>query len=114
MADFAKNQTQLDELDVRIVAVSSDPRAQAKKTVDELGLKFPVIHGMDPDETSRLIGCYTGTHEGRPHIQPASFVLDADGNVVYAVYSTGKVGRLTAEDALTIARDVRKKALQPG
>ena len=33
---------------------------------------------------ARVIGCYTGMHEGRPHIQPA------------------------ASDALTIVNDLRK------
>ena len=114
MADFAKHQAQFDQLDVRIVTVSSDPQEKAKETTDELGLKFPVLYGIDAEETSRLIGCYKGTHKGQPHIQPASFVLDAEGRVVHAVYSSGKVGRLTAEDALTIAQDVRKKVSQPG
>ena len=64
---------------------------------------------MDPEATSRTIGCYTGTHEGRPHIQPAAFILAPDGKIVHAVFSSGKVGRLTASDALTILNDLRKQ-----
>jgi hypothetical protein len=47
-------------------------------------------------------------HEGRPHIQPAAFILGPDGRIVHAMYSSGKVGRLTASDALTIVKDLRK------
>lgn len=109
MADFETHKPELDELDVRILALSSDTQDGAKGTVSKLNLHFPVLYGLDPAATSRLIGCYTGTHDGSPHIQPASFVLDPEGKLVHAVYSSGKVGRLTAEDALTLARDLRKK-----
>lgn len=94
---------------MRIIALSSDAREDARGTVDKLGIDFPVIYGLDAGATSRLIGCYTGLHEGRPHVQPVSFVLDAQGTILHAVYSSGKVGRLTAEDALTLARDAKKK-----
>jgi len=39
---------------------------------------------------------------------PASFILAPGGKIVHAVYSSGKVGRLTAGDALTIVNDLRK------
>jgi hypothetical protein len=67
-----------------------------------------VLYGLDPETTSRVIGCYTGTHEGRPHIKPAAFILGPDAKIVHAVFSSGKVGRLTASDALTIVNDLRK------
>jgi hypothetical protein len=67
-----------------------------------------VLYGLDPEATSRVIGCYTGMHEDRPHIQPAAFILGPDGKIVHAVFSSGKVGRLTASDALTIVNDLRK------
>ncbi len=110
MADFQKHKPELDELDVRIIALSSDAREDALGTVNKLGLDFPVIYGLDAKAASRLIGCFTGLHEGTPHVQPASFVLDAEGKIVHAVYSSGKVGRLTAEDALTLARATRRRS----
>lgn len=109
MADFQEHQQGLDVLDVRVVALSSDTRDNAAAMAEKLGLAFPVLYGLDPAAASELIGCYTGTHDGRPHVQPASFVLDGSGAIVHAVYSSGKVGRLTAADALTLAADVRKK-----
>ncbi len=109
MADIQTHKAALDDLDVRVVALSSDTKDGAAGTVEKLGLEFTVLYGLDPATTSQLIGCYTGIHDGSPHIQPASFVLDGDGGLVHAVYSSGKVGRLTAADALTLATDVRKK-----
>ena len=86
------------------MALSADREDEARGTVERLGLEFTVLYGLDPEATSRAIGCYTGMHEGRSHIQPAGFVLGPDGRVVHAVYSSGRVGRLTAGDALTIVK----------
>lgn len=94
---------------MRVIALSSDPGDEAKRTVEKLGLGFPVLYGLDAPTTSRAIGCYTGVHEGTPHVQPASFVLDREGKIVLATYSSGKVGRLTAANALILAKDIEKK-----
>jgi peroxiredoxin len=90
------------------VALSSDARQDAWGTVQRLGLGYRVLYGLDPEATSSAIGCYTGEHEGVPHIQPAAFILDPDGRIAHAVYSSGKVGRLTADDALTILKELRE------
>ena len=68
-----------------------------------------VAYGLDAVATSRPIGCYTGIHDDIPHVQPAAFVVDGSGTILHAVYSSGKVGRLTAEDALMLIRDQQKK-----
>ena len=82
------------------MAASADREPDAARTVEKLGLSFPVGYGLDAEAAALAIGCYTGTREGCPHVQPAGFVLRPDGTVVLAVYSSGKVGRLTAKDAL--------------
>jgi peroxiredoxin len=83
LADFQQHRAEFDALSAEIVALSAEA-------------------------TSRTIGCYTGTHEGRPHIQPAAFILGPDGRIAHAVYSSGKVGRLTADDAQTIVKELRE------
>lgn len=107
MADFQEHREELTAHGTSIVAGSSDSREGAEKAIEEWGLSYPVLFGLDPEETSRNIGCHTGEHDGSPHIQPAGFVLDERGNVTLAVYSTGRVGRLTAEDALTAIGDLQ-------
>jgi peroxiredoxin len=104
LADFQRHKAEFDALNARIVGLSADREEEARGTVERLGLTFTVLYGLDPDATSRAIGCYTGIHEGRPHIQPAAFLLGPDGRIVHAMYSSGKVGRLTAGDALTIVK----------
>jgi peroxiredoxin len=108
LADFQRHKAELDAVETRIVALSADWEEEARGTVDQLGLEFTVLYDLNAEATSRAIGCYTGTHEGRPHIQPAAFVLDPDGRIVHAMYSSGNVGRLTAGDVLTIVKARRK------
>lgn len=108
MADFKQHKAEFDALDAQIVALSADSKEEARGTVEQLGLEFRVLYGLDPEATSRAIGCYTGNHDGKPHIQPAAFVLGPDRRIVHAMYSSGKVGRLTASDALTIVKDLRR------
>jgi peroxiredoxin len=112
LADFQEHQREFDELDAQIVALSADGEREARETVERLGLTYTVLYGLDPESTSRAIGCYTGMHDGRPHVQPAAFILGPDGRIVHAVYSSGKMGRLTAGDALTIVKELRVKELR--
>jgi len=98
---------ELEEMEVQLIAASADGEDGARKAVEEWELTFTVLYGLDPEETSEAIGCYTGEHDGEPHIQPASFVLDRDGTVAHAVYSTGRVGRLTAEDTIAVVEGLR-------
>ncbi len=113
MADFQRHKRELEDLGARVAAVSSDPRGDAEWTVGELGLEFTLGYGLDAEAAALTIGCYTGTHEGCTHVQPSGFILDPDGTVVHAVYSSGKVGRLTAADALTILQE-RQEVPVPG
>jgi peroxiredoxin len=108
LADFQQHKAELDALNAEIVALSADREEDAWGTVERLGLRYRVLYGLDPEATSRAIGCYTGTHDGRPHVQPAAFVLRPDGRIAHAVYSSGNVGRLTAGDAVTIAKELRE------
>ncbi len=108
MADFQRHKADLNGVGARIVAFSSDAEPEARETVERLGLAFTVLYGLDPEATSRTIGCYTGMRGDRPHIQPAAFVLGPDGRIAHAVYSSGNVGRFTADDALTVLSDLRK------
>ena len=112
MADFQQHLAELESLDTEIVALSADTAEEARGTIEQLGLEFSVAYGLDPEAVSGAIGCYTGTRKGRPHIQPAAFVLKADGRIAYAVYSSGKVGRLTAADAQTVVKQVPEAATE--
>lgn len=108
MTDFQQHNAELEALDTEVVALSADREEEARGTVERLGLEFAVLYGLDAEAVSDAIGCYTGKREGRPHIQPAAFLLKTDGTIAHAIYSSGKVGRLTAADAITIVKELKK------
>ncbi len=85
--------------------MASGPRADAEWLVRELQLGFPLGYDLDAETASRSVGCFVGVHEGCRHVQPSGFILDPDGIVIHAVYASGKVGRLTASDVLTVLRE---------
>lgn len=106
MADFEQHLERLEALDAQVIATSSDGLDDAKATVDELGLEFTVGFGLDPEEATDKTGCYTADRKGDRHVQPTAFVLKRDGTIALAVCSSGKVGRLTAQDAIAALKDL--------
>lgn len=96
LADFQRKLDQFSEADVRIVALSADPEAEARATVEEHGLEFPVGYAVDPPGIRDALGAYLG--EDETFVQATGFVLRPGGLVELAVYSSGAVGRLVAAD----------------
>jgi hypothetical protein len=70
----------------------------------ELG--FPIAYGVTREQAD-AIGAWW--EDRRDIIQPSEFVLDGDGKVLSATYSTGPVGRMDAGDALKLVKFLEKK-----
>ncbi len=65
-------------------------------------LEFPLVWGLKvPDDADR-IGAWRD--DKRPMIQPSEFLIGRDGKILSATYSTGPIGRLRAEDVLSLVR----------
>ena len=86
--------------DVRRVAISADDEDGARSMKEEEDLTFPVLYGVDCEDVRDRFGIYIAEHDGHAHLQPAQFILDPEGTVRFASYSSGKVGRLDARAAL--------------
>lgn len=74
---------------------------------DDEGVEFPVLHGLDCEDVRDRFGVYIGEVDGRTHLQPTQFILDPKGVVRLASYSSGKVGRLGAREALEEIESLR-------
>ncbi len=98
MADYENKLQRIHDHNARLVAISADPARDAEKTVSDLSLSYPVGYGVDPETVSETIGAYV--NQDPPHLQPANFILEPGGTVALAVYSTGAVGRLHADEAI--------------
>lgn len=102
LAAFARARTSLQSIGVEIVAVSVDAEAVSAARVDHMRLNFPVGFGVKADEISATTGAYVA--EDAAYVQSTGFVLDKQGRILTAVYSSGAIGRLVPEDVVGFVR----------
>ena len=96
LAAFARAAERLAGIGARIVALSVDDESTSRALVDKLRLTFPVGFGANADSIAALTGAYVA--EGSAYLQSTGFVLDPDGVILTAVYSSGAIGRLVPDD----------------
>lgn len=97
MDGYEQHRSKLESLGARIAAASVDVGEDAKKVA--AGVGFPVLQGVNRELADR-IGAWW--EEKRGIIQPSEFLLDAEGKVMAATYSTGPIGRIAAQDAVSL------------
>jgi peroxiredoxin len=96
LAAFSRAAGKFEALGIKVVALSVDDEATSAALVEKLHLRFLVGHSADPDKVAATTGAFT--NEDPHYLQSTGFVLSPSGNVLTAVYSTGAIGRLTADD----------------
>jgi len=107
LAGFEKLKPELDALGVKVVAASIDPIDKAKEVAAELS--FPVGYGVTRAMADQLGAWW---EERRGIIQPAEFLVAADGKVRSATYSSGPIGRVEASDVVRLVNFYDKQAAQ--
>lgn len=107
MADFEQHHEEFKKLKARVVAASVDSQQEALETIEELKLSYPVAYGLKSREIAKQTGAFFS--EAKEYLHATGFILDADGKVAEAVYSTGPIGRLTAEDAVALLTNLNEK-----
>ena len=84
--------------------MSADVEADARKTMAEHALTFPLAYGADAPQLGALTGAFW--EDRRRCLQATGFILKSDGTVAQALYSTGPIGRYTAAEALKILEKI--------
>jgi peroxiredoxin len=92
----------LADLNAKVVALSVDDESTSAALVEKHKLTFPVAHSADPDTVSKATGAYVSADHR--YLQSSGFVLDPQGNVITAVYSSEAIGRLVADDVIGFLR----------
>lgn len=105
LAAFSRAREKLEELGIRVIALSADDKAAAAALIEKHGLNFPIGYGVDADKIAAATGAYT--NDNPRYLQSTGFVLDPGGKVITAVYSSGAIGRLVAEDVIGFVRYVK-------
>lgn len=102
LAAFSRASESLAELNAKVVALSVDDEVTSAELVEKHKLTFPVAHSADVAKVSEATGAYVSAD--RSYLQSSGFVLDPEGKVITAVYSSEAIGRLVADDVVGFLR----------
>ena len=89
------------------------PGAPGQVTILRLlgkGLTFPVAYGATKEDADRLGSWWTDDHDGT--IQPSEFLLGRGGTVLGALYASGPVGRMSADEAIRLIQNRERRRLE--
>jgi peroxiredoxin len=98
LSAFSRAGERLAAAGITVVALSVDDKATSAALVEKLHLNFPVGFGANAVDIAAASGAYLA--EGSAYLQSTGFVLDPDGRILTAVYSSGAIGRLVPDDVV--------------
>jgi peroxiredoxin len=100
LADFDTNAALLKQLGVTVVSASVDSLAETVDLVTGLRLHYvKALAELDGPAVAESTGAFLQTGE-RTFLHATGFLLNPTGAIANAVYSTGPIGRFTANDVL--------------
>jgi len=95
LGGFSENFSELQKLNTQVIAASTDTLDNS--TAIAADLPFPVAYEASKDHGDQMGSRW---EERRGLIQPSDFILNHEGKVLSATYSSGAVGRLEGGDAV--------------
>jgi peroxiredoxin len=104
---FQRSRDKLDELGIKLVALSVDDKATTRELIAKHELSFPVGHSADAAAIREATGAFVNPEP--VYLQSTGFALDPDGDVIVSVYSSGAIGRLVPEDIIGLVKYVKSK-----
>jgi peroxiredoxin len=108
LAGFQRASEKLAATGIKVVALSVDGEAMTAGTVEKFKLSFPVGHSADADKVASITGAYT--NESPRYLQATGFLLAPDARILNAVYSSGPLGRLVADDVIGMVAYLKSTA----
>lgn len=108
LAGFQRASEKLAEAGIKVVALSVDDEATTIGTIEKFKLAFSVGHSADAEKVASVTGAYT--NESPRYLQTTGFLLAPDSKILNAVYSSGPIGRLVAEDVIGMVTYLKSKS----
>lgn len=110
MVDFDTNARLLEGLGVKVVAASVDSVEKTAALGDGLRVGYVQMVGeIDGPAVAESTGANLQTGD-RTFLHATGFVTNPEGKVVQSVYSSGPIGRFTANDVLKWVSFVQAQA----
>ena len=106
-------QSDFYDIGVDVIAVSGDPEDKAQSMAQEQGLTLPIAYDLSLEQMAAL-GVYISDPRSpqetdRPFAEPATFVINADGEVQIVDVSNAPFSRPDLEGLLNGLKFVRDK-----
>jgi peroxiredoxin len=108
LSAYARAADELAQEHIKVVSVSVDEREASEALVRKHELNFPVGYGADAHAVAAATGA--AVNDNPVCLQATGFILDFEGRIVTAVYSTRAIGRLMPADVLDFVRYLRSKS----
>jgi peroxiredoxin len=108
LAAFARAADKFAGEGIKVVSVSVDDREKSETLVEKHKLGFPAAYGANARAVSAATGAFV--NDDPVYLQATGFVLNPEGRIVTAVYSTGAIGRLLPDDVLGLVRYLKSSA----
>ncbi len=102
-------KSELAGMECEIYAVSVDNLAQATEVAGK-GLTFPVAYGATKEDCEAMGSWWSEDRGG--YIQPSEFLLGRGGTVLGAMYASGPVGRMRADEAVRLIQNRERRRLE--
>ena len=109
LAAWQEAKAELEGLEASIYAVSTDNLEQATEVAGK-GLTFPVAYGATKEDGEKIGSWWSEDHDG--YIQPSEFLLGRGGVVLGAMYASGPVGRMGADEAVRAITTRERRRLE--
>lgn len=107
LASYQRHLPRFVEEGIQIVALSADDEEHAKATVAEHDITFPVGYGVDAEKTAETLKGYINKPRGA--LESTNFLLQPDGTIEIAVYSSKVLGRLVPDDVVGYIRHIKSR-----
>lgn len=93
---------EFEQEEIGIIAASVDSQEKAVETVEKLNISFPVAYGLDAGEISKATGAFYESE--KQFLHATNYLVRPDRTVAVACYSTGPIGRFTAQHVLNLVK----------
>ena len=94
---------------MRVAAASVDPIDNVRSLKESLRVGFPMYGEVDAAAVSAATGAHMHTGK-KTYLHATGFLVNPEGTIINAVYSTGPIGRFTASEILRKIRFEMDKA----
>ena len=99
LASYEAKKDELTELEVTVIAATSDDRDTTVEVSDELELTMPIGYGVTEAQIPGFDAWYGNNKHGH-FIQPMEFLISRGGTVYASMYASGPIGRMAVKEAI--------------